>query len=63
MLGSDKIIIVADLNIHMDVVSDSLKLVFISLLESRGVSQKVNEPTHCLIHTLDLVLTYSIEQG
>ena len=47
-----------DFNIHMDVDSDSLRLAFISLLESMGVSQKVKEPTHCFNHILDLVLTY-----
>ena len=45
VLSSDKVVIVGDLNIHMDVDSDSLKLAFISLLELMGISQNVNEPT------------------
>ena len=60
VLSSDKVIIVGDFNIHMDVDSDSLKLAFISLLESMGVLQKVKEPTHCFNRFLDLVLTYGI---
>ena len=61
VLGSDKVVIVGDFNIHIDVDSDSLKLAFISLLESMGISQKVKEPMHCFNHNLDLVLTHSIK--
>ena len=35
MLRSDKVVIVGDFNIHMDVDSDSIKL-----LESMGISQQ-----------------------
>ncbi|XP_028272704.1 uncharacterized protein LOC114443000 [Parambassis ranga] len=61
VLSTDKVIIVGDFNIHMDVDSDSLKIAFNSLLDSVGFSQLVNEPTHCHSHTLDLVLTYGLE--
>ncbi|MDF4405412.1 hypothetical protein P3471_22925, partial [Vibrio parahaemolyticus] len=61
VLKSDKVIIVGDFNIHVDVDNDSLATVFISLLDSIGFSQGVHEPTHCFNHTLDLVLTYGIE--
>ena len=63
VLSSDKVVIVDDFNNYMDVNSGSLKLAFISLLESTGVLQKVNKPTHSSNHTLDLVLTYTIEPG
>ena len=61
MLSSDKVVIVGDFNIYMDVDSDSLKLAFNSLLELMGVSQKVKEPTYCFNLILDLVLTYGLE--
>ncbi|XP_061567232.1 uncharacterized protein LOC133421597 [Cololabis saira] len=61
LISTDKFIIVGDFNIHMDVESDNLKLAFDSLLESMGISQKVDKPTHCFNHTLDLVLTYGVE--
>ncbi|MDF4294885.1 hypothetical protein P3465_23480, partial [Vibrio parahaemolyticus] len=63
VLKSDKVIIVGDFNIHVDVDNDSLATTFISLLDSIGFSQGVHEPTHCFNHTLDLVLTYGIEIG
>ena len=40
VISSDKVVIVADFNIHIAVDSGSLKLAFISLLESMGVSKK-----------------------
>ena len=49
VLSSDKVVIVGDFNIHMDVDSDSLKLAFTSLLELLGISQKVNEATALII--------------
>ena len=61
VLSSDKVIIVGDFNIHVDVNSDSLTTAFNSILDSIGFSQHVNEPTHSFNHTLDLVLTYGIE--
>ena len=61
VLSTDKVIIVGDFNIHLDVDSDSLSTAFLSLLDSIGFSQCVNNPTHRLNHTLDLVLTYGIE--
>ena len=45
LLSSDKVIIVGDFKIRMDVDSDGPKLAFISPLESMGVSQKVNQCT------------------
>ncbi|XP_051806672.1 uncharacterized protein LOC127534728 [Acanthochromis polyacanthus] len=61
VLSSDKVIIVGDFNIHVDIDSDSLTTAFNSLLDSIGFSQHVNKSTHSFNHTLDLVLTYGIE--
>ena len=61
VLKTDKIIIVGDFNIHVDIDNDSLSTAFISLIDSIGFSQTVHEPTHCFSHTLDLVLVYGIE--
>ena len=61
MLSTDKVIVVGDFNIHVDVENDSLNINFNSILDSIGFSQSVQRPTHCLNHTLDLVLTYGIE--
>ena len=61
VLKTDKIIIVGDFNIHVDVEDDSLSAAFISLLDSIGFSQKVSKPTHRQNHILDLVLAYGIE--
>ena len=61
ILKTDKVIIVGDFNIHVDVHNDSLSTAFVSLLDSIGFSQCVHEPTHCFNHTLDLVLAYGIE--
>uniref|UniRef100_A0A8P4KLV1 Reverse transcriptase domain-containing protein n=1 Tax=Dicentrarchus labrax TaxID=13489 RepID=A0A8P4KLV1_DICLA len=61
VLKSDKVIIVGDFNIHVDVNNDSLSNAFISLLDSIGFYQSVNKPTHCFNHTLDLVLSYGID--
>uniref|UniRef100_A0A3Q3MS83 Reverse transcriptase domain-containing protein n=1 Tax=Mastacembelus armatus TaxID=205130 RepID=A0A3Q3MS83_9TELE len=61
VLRSDKVIIVGDFNIHVDVENNSLSIAFNSILDSIGFIQNVNKPTHCFNHTLDLVLTYGIE--
>ena len=61
VLSTDKVIIVGDFNIHVDVENDSLSSAFMSLLDSIGFSQCVDRSTHCFGHTLDLVLSYGIE--
>ncbi|KAM3582729.1 uncharacterized protein V6R79_009137, partial [Siganus canaliculatus] len=61
VLKSASVIVVGDFNIHVDNESDSLSRAFLSLLESVGFSQCVHEPTHCFLHTLDLVLSYGVE--
>ena len=54
-------IIVGDLNIHVDNNNDSLSVAFIFVLDSIGFSQCVHQPTHCCNHTLDLVLSYGVK--
>ena len=61
VLKSDKVIIVGDFNVHVDVTNDSLSNAFTSLIDSIGFCQSVNKPTHCFNHTLDLVLSYGMD--
>ncbi|KAM3612276.1 uncharacterized protein V6R79_006028 [Siganus canaliculatus] len=61
VLKSASVIVVGDFNIHVDNESDILSRAFLSLLESVGFSQCVHEPTHCFLHTLDLVLSHGVE--
>ena len=61
VLASNKIILNGDLNVHIDVETDSLGKAFSSLIDSIGFSQCVDKPTHIANHTLDLVLVYGIE--
>ena len=51
------IIIVDDLNIHIDIPTDRDSTKFSSTLESSGMRQLVNEPTHVCGHTLGVVIT------
>ena len=50
-------IIVGDLNIHIDIPTDRDSTRFSSTLESSGMRQLVNEPTHVGGHTLEVVIT------
>ncbi|KAM3618991.1 uncharacterized protein V6R79_001338 [Siganus canaliculatus] len=61
VLKSASVIVMGDFNIHVDNECDSLSRAFLSLLESVGFSQCVHEPSHCFLHTLDLVLSYGVE--
>ncbi len=56
MLAADKVLIVGDFNIHVDDEKDALGSAFIHILNSFSVRQHVLGPTHCLNHTLDLIL-------
>ena len=58
MLSTDKVIVVGDFKIHIDVDNDSLNVNFNSILDSIGFFQSVHRPTHCLNHTFDFVLTH-----
>ena len=52
-------LITGDFNIHVDDLTDSNTLQFISLLDLANLTQHVSFPTHRLNHTLDLVITPS----
>ncbi|XP_060553020.1 uncharacterized protein LOC132714233 [Ruditapes philippinarum] len=51
------VIIVGDFNLHVDKLLDRDALKFISCLETFGLKQHVQGPTHVAGHTLDVVIT------
>jgi hypothetical protein len=56
VVSTGKLLIVGDFNIHTDVVTNSSAVKLQSILQSFGLSQHVNGPTHLDGHTLDLVI-------
>ena len=56
-VAKSEIIILGDVNIHLDVKTNTHTRRFIELLESNGFKQHVHEPTHYLGHTLDVLIT------
>src|SRR6201996_8073180 len=54
-----ELIISGDFNFHVDDSSSSLTRSFLNLLDSFGLKQHVNFPTHDSGHSLDLVITRS----
>ncbi|XP_050967090.1 uncharacterized protein LOC127166056 [Labeo rohita] len=61
VLATDKVLIVGDFNIHVDIENDALAAAFTDILNSIGVRQHVSGPTHCQNHTLDLILSHGID--
>ena len=61
ILSNDRLLILEDFNIHMDVSTDADTAKFVDLLESLGLEQHVSGPTHTHSHTLDLVITRKME--
>ena len=57
VLSKENLLIIGDFNIHMDVPSDTKTNRFLDLLESLGLQQHVDKPTHIHGHILDLVIT------
>lgn len=57
---SSNIVIIGDVNIHVDNPSCQLSREFLSLLDCLGLQQHVKAPTHTRGHTLDLVITDSV---
>ncbi len=47
MLAADKVLIVGDVNTHVDHEKDALGSAFLDILNSIGVRQHVSGPTHC----------------
>ena len=62
ILCRDSILITGSFNIHVDDPTNDESLKFLDLLESVGLEQHVNEPTHTYGHTLDLVITRTGDQ-
>ncbi len=61
VLAADKVLIVGDFNIHVDIEKDALGSAFIDILDSIGVRQHMSGPTHFRNHTLDLILSHGID--
>ena len=57
LLSKEQLVIIGDMNIHLDDASDADACNFLDLLESLGLQQHVRGPTHIHGHTLDLVVT------
>ena len=56
-VAKSEIIILGDLNIHLDVKTNTHTRRLFELLESNGFKQHVHKPTHYLGHTLDVLIT------
>ena len=50
------LILVGDLNFHLDNVNDAEALGFLPLLEAYNLTQHINSPTHIKGHMLDVVV-------
>ncbi|CAB3993313.1 Hypothetical predicted protein [Paramuricea clavata] len=57
VLCTDQLLITGDFNIHVAVTDDDDAVKLQELLESTGLQQHVNVPTHIRGHTLDLIIT------
>ena len=57
IMSSVPLLIAGDFNIHLDVSGNVHSVCLKELLESMGLQQYVNVPTHESGHTLDLIIT------
>lgn len=57
VLMGNKLLIVGDFNIYVDVAGNATARKFLSLFNSYGLTQNVHNPTHLDGHTLDLVIS------
>ena len=57
------IIVMGDINLHLDKPSDRDVAKFNSILQSFGLVQHVNEPTHVCGHILDVVITRETDRS
>ena len=55
--SSIPVVIMGDLNVHLDVASDPGKIFLQDTLRTAGLTQHVSEPTHKHGHILDVVIT------
>ena len=56
ILSKERLLVLGDFNIHVDVPNGIDAVKFLDLLESLGLEQHVTEPTHIFGHR-DLVIT------
>ena len=61
LLSKEPLVIVGDINIHVDDKENSDALNFLDLLQSLGLQQHVTDPTHIHGHILDLIITRMAE--
>ena len=61
ILSKERLLVLGDFNIHLDVPNGIDAVKFLDLLESLGLEQHVAEPTHIFGHRLDLVITRRTE--
>lgn len=61
ILSKDRLLLVGDFNFHSDNTMNSDTVLLNSILQSYGLTQHISEPTHVKGHTLDLVLSRSVE--
>ena len=54
--GSGDLLMVGDLNFHLDKKTDNTTHKFTDMLRSLGIEQHVNKPTHMSGHTLDVIM-------
>ena len=57
VLEEREVLILGDLNFHLDIPDDPDTQRFMSTLASCGLQQHVREPTHIHGHTLDVLIT------
>ena len=56
-MSNEPLVLLGDFNIHVDVPTDMDAIQFRDLLDSMGLQQHVERPTHIHGHTLDLLIT------
>ena len=61
ILSKERLLVLGDFNIHLDVPNGIDAVKFLDLLESLRLEQHVTEPTHIFGHRLDLVITRRTE--
>ncbi|CAB4011578.1 Hypothetical predicted protein [Paramuricea clavata] len=55
VLSPEPLLVTGDMNIHVDDANDTDAVKFLDLLESMGMTQHVNTPTHRAGHTLLMI--------
>lgn len=61
IMSTDPLLIIGDFNIHVNSKLDNNSLKFLDLLQSMGLQQHVEFPTHVSGNTFDLVITRNVD--